>query len=207
MNTPDDKKQHWEAVYATKEPEQVSWTQPEPTTSLEFIRSFSLPKSARILDVGGGDSRLVDFLVSEGYENVTVLDISAQALHRARQRLGPKAGRVQWVVSNVLDFQPTQPYDVWHDRATFHFLTSAAEVTRYLALASRAVRPRGFLTMGTFSTDGPTQCSGLAVRQYSEQTLSAQLRRGFEKLRCRTEDHLTPFRTVQNFLFCSFRRR
>lgn len=198
--------QHWETVYATKQPDQVSWTQPVPATSLEFIHSFPLDKQARIIDVGGGDSCLVDFLVAEGYQDITVLDISATALAKARRRLGARAQQVTWVVSDVLAFTPSVPFDVWHDRATFHFLTTADQIARYLSLAQAAIRPNGYLTIGTFSTAGPTKCSGLEVHQYDEQELAATLARGFTKIRCRTEDHVTPFQTTQNFLFCSFRR-
>lgn len=201
-------KQHWETVYDTRQPHQVSWTQAVPATSLEFIRGFALPRQAPIIDVGGGDSKLVDYLLAEGYENLTVLDISGAALGRARQRLGPAAAsRVQWLEADVRDFRPPQTYALWHDRAAFHFLTAAPDVERYLALARAAVVPGGYLTMGTFSPAGPTACSGLPIRQYSEQQLTEQLHRGFRKLRCRTEDHLTPFQTTQNFLFCSFRRQ
>lgn len=198
---------HWETIYATKKPEEVSWTQPVPQTSLDFLHSFGLDKQARIIDIGGGDSLLVDFLVAEGYENVTVLDISQRALDRAKQRLGDLAHRVQWVAADVLTFRPLATYDVWHDRAAFHFMTTTAQVRSYLTLARSAVRPNGYLTIGTFSESGPTKCSGLEVRQYSESTLSNQLQRGFTKIRCLTEDHLTPFNTVQNFLFCSFQRQ
>lgn len=206
MNTPD-RQQHWQTIYSTKAPNQVSWTQPVPTTSLDFLRSFGLNRDARIIDIGGGDSHFVDYLVAEGYRHVTVLDLSAAALERAKARLGEQAKYVQWVVGDVLQFQPAVgAYDVWHDRATFHFFTTAAEITAYLAVAERAVPATGYLTVGTFSTNGPTSCSGLPVKQYDEPTLAEQLRRGFAKIRCLTEDHLTPFNTLQNFLFCSFHR-
>ncbi len=202
-----DPKRHWETLYAARQPHEVSWTQAVPTTSLAFIRSFALPKAAAIIDIGGGDSRLVDSLLDEGYENVSVLDISGAALARARQRLGPRQSRVQWIEADIRDFVPPARYAVWHDRAAFHFLTTAPEIARYLHRARAAIVPAGFLTMGTFSPAGPTQCSGLPIRQYSEDTLSAELREGFTKIRCLTEDHHTPFHTTQNFLFCSFQRR
>jgi ubiquinone/menaquinone biosynthesis C-methylase UbiE len=202
----ETRKDHWEKIYATKQPHEVSWTQDQPTASLQFIRGFNLPKSAAVIDVGGGESRLVDFLINEGFENITVLDISEQALNRTRERLGDKARRVKWIVSDITEFTPDATYDLWHDRATFHFLTTDDQITRYLHTVRRAVAPQGFLTIGTFSTDGPTKCSGLPVKQYDEQTLAAQLKHGFVKLRCLTDDHITPFNTFQNFLFCSFRR-
>lgn len=197
---------HWNQVYATRRPDQVSWTQDVPRTSLDFLASFGLRPDAHVLDVGGGDSRLVDFLLDAGFTRLSVLDISGQALARARARLGERASAVTWIERDVLDFEPTEAVDVWHDRATFHFLTDGSAVTRYLALARQATRPGARLAMGTFSTDGPTSCSGLPVRQYDEQTLTDALAVGFTKIRCLTEDHLTPFQTRQNFLFCSFRR-
>lgn len=197
-------KKHWETVYETKNPDQVSWTQNVPKTSLDFIHSFGLPKSAKLIDVGGGDSRLVDFLVDEGFENITVLDISAKALEKTRQRLGDKADKVHWIVSDITEFQPDTTYDVWHDRATFHFLTTKEQVAKYMDTARKAVT--GFLTIGTFSDQGPKKCSGLDIKQYTEETLTAELQNGFDKIRCVTEDHVTPFDTKQNFLFCSFRK-
>lgn len=201
MNTT---KKHWETVYETKNPDQVSWTQDVPKTSLDFIHSFGLTKTAKVIDIGGGDSKLVDFLLDEGFENVTVLDISAKALEKAKQRLGDKAEKVHWVVSDITEFQPDTTYDVWHDRATFHFLTTKEQVSKYMDTARKAVS--GFLTIGTFSDNGPKKCSGLDIKQYTEETLTAELRNGFEKIRCVTEDHVTPFDTTQNFLFCSFKR-
>lgn len=185
---------------------QVSWTQDVPTTSLRFIRHFNLPKSARIIDIGGGDSNLVDYLLEEGFEQLTVLDISEAALNRAKARLGARAERVQWVVSNITDYAPTRPFDLWHDRAAFHFLTTADQISQYLTIARDGVQPDGYVTIGTFSENGPTMCSGLPIRQYSEQTLTTVLAQSFKKLTCVTEDHITPFQTAQNFLFCSFRR-
>ncbi len=197
-------KNHWDSIYKTKEPNQVSWTQQVPKTSLDFIHSFGLNKTAKIIDVGGGDSKLADYLLDEGFENITVLDISAQALDKAKKRLGDRATKINWIVSDITEFQPCTTFDVWHDRATFHFLTTAAEIEKYLDVARNSVS--GFLTIGTFSEDGPEKCSGLATKQYSEEKLTAELRNGFDKLRCFTENHTTPFHTTQNFLFCSFRR-
>lgn len=199
-----NRKEHWDAVYATKQPHEVSWTQDVPATSLEFIHSFRVPKTASIIDIGGGDSRLVDYLLDKGYSNITVLDISAVALEKARKRLGSKASHVQWVVADITEFQPNTSYDIWHDRATFHFLTTAEQINTYLALTRKAVT--GYVTIGTFSDSGPTQCSGLQVRQYSEEQLQTQLSDGFNKIRCMTEQHTTPFSTTQSFLFCSFKR-
>lgn len=197
-------KQHWEAVYQTKNANEVSWTQNVPQTSLNFIHSFNLEKSANIIDVGGGDSRLVDFLLNEGFENITVLDISEQALEKAKQRLSRKADKVKWIVSDIIEFKPQENFDLWHDRAAFHFLTTKEQIAKYLNTARNAVK--GFLTIGTFSDNGPKKCSGLEVKQYNEESLTAELNNGFDKIRCITEDHITPFNTTQNFLFCSFKR-
>ena len=198
-------KKHWETVYKTKQPNEVSWTEDIPQTSLDFIHSFEVPKTAKIIDIGGGDSKLVDFLLDEGYENITVLDISEASLKRAKKRLGNKSKKVTWVVSDVTLFTPQTKFDVWHDRATFHFLTTQEQINKYLAIARKAVS--GYVTIGTFSTNGPSKCSGLTIKQYSEDQLQRELSNGFNKIRCINEDHITPFKTIQNFLFCSFKRK
>lgn len=195
---------HWETVYKTKQSNEVSWTQEIPKTSLDFIHAFNLPKTASIVDIGGGDSKFVDCLLEEGFENITVLDISSAALEKAKKRLGHKSRKVKWVVSDVTDFKPTEKFDVWHDRATFHFLTTPEQIRKYIETAKASVT--GFLTIGTFSNQGPDKCSGLEVKKYSERTLTAELQKGFDKLRCITDEHLTPFKTKQHFLFCSFKR-
>jgi SAM-dependent methyltransferase len=200
-----DKKKHWETVYETKNPDQVSWTQEKPETSLEFIHSFGLKKTAKIIDIGGGDSKLVDYLLDEGFENISVLDISAKALEKAKNRLGEKAKKVNWIASDITEFKPNMTFDVWHDRATFHFLTSPDQIKKYMIIARKSVN--GFLAIGTFSQDGPKKCSGLEIKQYNEQQLTSELKNGFDKIKCVTREHLTPFGTAQNFLFCSFKRK
>lgn len=201
-----DNRAHWNNIYHSKPPGQLSWTQDVPVTSLGFVHAFHLPETARIIDIGGGDSRFVDYLLEEGYRNVTVLDLSAESLQRAQYRLGEKAKLVQWIVADVTDFNPDVAYDLWHDRATFHFLTTGAQIATYLSNARRAVHTGGYAVIGTFSNNGPSTCSGLPVRQYSEQALVQELNNGFQKIKCITEDHRTPFDTFQNFLFCSFKR-
>lgn len=201
----DTYRNHWEKVYETKTPDQVSWTQEIPKTSLDFFHACHLSKKASIIDVGGGDSKLVDYLLDEGYENITVLDISAKALEKSKQRLGKKAEKIKWIISDILDFIPKHSFDFWHDRAAFHFLTQPEQISNYADKLRQFVS--GYLTIGTFSDKGPDKCSGLNVRQYNPETLTALLHDGFEKIRCVTEDHITPFNTVQNFLFCSFKRR
>lgn len=197
-------KNHWENIYITKQANEVSWTQEIPKTSLEFIHSYNLPKSAAIIDIGGGDSKLVDYLLDEGYNNVTVLDISEKAIEKAKNRLGNNAGKVNWIVSDILDFHPEEKFDIWHDRAAFHFMVTNDQIEKYLAIARNSLN--GYLTIGTFSVDGPKKCSGLEIKQYDELHLEAQLAQGFAKIRCVTEDHVTPFNTVQNFIFCSFKK-
>lgn len=201
----ETRKEHWEQVYKTKDASQVSWTQERPKTSLDFIHSFKLPKTASIIDIGGGDSKLVDYLLEEGYENITVLDISGEALKKARKRLGERAAKVTWIQADINTFSTDKKFDLWHDRATFHFLTTSDQVKHYLETAKKSVT--GYLTIGTFSEKGPEKCSGLPVRQYSEESLTRETRNGFDKLSCLTEDHITPFNTRQNFLFCSFKRQ
>lgn len=200
------RKEHWDKIYSTKGPHEVSWTQDNPATSLAFIHSFNLSRSASIIDVGGGESKLVDRLLLEGYEDVTVLDISEQAIEHTKRRLGEHADRVTWFVSDILEFETDKMFNVWHDRATFHFLTEQNEIEKYVGKARRFIKGDGFLTMGTFSENGPPKCSGLEIRRYSDLTLGEQLGKDFKKIKCLTEDHHTPFNTTQNFLFCAFRR-
>ena len=195
-------KEHWETVYATKTPQEVSWTQEKPMISLDFIASFQLDKSASIIDIGGGDSLLVDFLLDLGYTNISVLDISAHAIERAKVRLGEKASLVTWIVSDINDFESTGIYDLWHDRAAFHFLTNPKDIERYVKLVSNQAKN---LVVGTFSTNGPLKCSGLEISQYDENELSELLgSHGFEVQTTKREDHMTPFGTTQNFVFASF---
>lgn len=201
----NNRKAHWEQVYETKQPNEVSWTQEIPKQSLDFIRSFNLPTSARIIDIGGGDSNLVDCLLDEGYTNITVLDISEKAIERCKIRLGVRAALVTWIVSDITDFNPITTYDCWHDRAAFHFLTDPNEINTYKRIAKKAVND--FIVMGTFSENGPKKCSMLEVHQYTAEELEAQFRDDFEKIKCLTEDHITPFNTTQHFLFCSFKRK
>jgi ubiquinone/menaquinone biosynthesis C-methylase UbiE len=202
----EQNKEHWEKIYQTKRSEEVSWWQDHPKTSLALINQLNLPKTADIVDVGSGDSKLVDHLLDEGFECTTVLDISEQALARAKQRLGNRAKKVNWISSDIMKFQPDKSYDLWHDRATFHFLTTEPQIMKYLSVARESVKNNGYIVIGTFSVKGSKKCSGLTIKQYSEETLSTAFQNGFEKISCFTEDHITPFNTVQNFLFCLFKR-
>jgi len=203
MNT--NIKEHWDTIYKTKQPNEVSWTQEVPAVSLEFIHKFSIPKTAKIIDIGGGDSKLVDFLLAEGYSNVSVLDISESAILRAKERLGRDANKVKWIVCDILDFRPKEKYDVWHDRAAFHFQTDTAQIEKYLQIVKKSVD--GLVIVGTFSVDGPFKCSGLEIKQYDEQGMKEKFETsGFQNLACKREDHITPSGAVQNFVFCSFMR-
>ncbi len=200
-------KNHWEKVFTTKAYNEVSWFQEYPKTSVEFLELFNLPLDANIIDVGAGDSRFVDVLLEKGYRNIWVLDISGAALERTKNRRGDKASLVNWVVSDVLDFKPTVKFDFWHDRAAFHFLTSDEKINRYVALTAESISPNGFLVLGTFSESGPTKCSGLEIKQYTETSMSDKFNENFDRVRCVREEHATPFNTMQSFQFCSFRRK
>lgn len=201
-----ERKKHWEDIYEHKALTEVSWYQPTPATSLGMIQQFGISQESKIIDIGGGDSFLVDHLLDLGYENVTVLDISEKAIERAKSRLGARALDVKWVVADVTDFKPKEQYDLWHDRAAFHFLTQEEDIAVYMNVVSQSVRKGAYLVIGTFSENGPKKCSGIEIRQYSEQSMTTQMQSHFEKLGCLTVDHQTPFETTQQFLFCSFQR-
>jgi SAM-dependent methyltransferase len=201
-----DRKNHWENIYQTKELKDVSWFQPKPETSLDFIKQFNVPNTAKVIDIGGGDSFLVDHLLDIGYQDISVLDISEAAIDRAKQRLGEKAKKVKWIVADAATFKPTEQYDFWHDRAAFHFLTDEHEISNYIQTAQENINPTGVLVIGTFSEQGPKKCSGIEIKQYSESTMTDRLNKFFEKIKCITVDHKTPFDTIQNFVFCSFRK-
>lgn len=200
-------KQHWENLYDTKPEEELSWFQPYPKTSMEFVELFNLPLDANMIDIGGGDSHFVDALLNKGYQNIYLLDISAKAIERAKQRLGKKASRVNWIVSDVTEFEPPVQFDFWHDRAAFHFLTTEDKIYKYVSIAEDAVKKDGYLILGTFSENGPTKCSGLEIKQYSEASMSARFEIAFDRIKCIQEDHKTPSNIIQNFLFCSFKKK
>ncbi len=201
-----DRKKHWETIYQTKELNEVSWYEPTPKTSLDFIRQFNVPTTAKIIDIGGGDSFFVDHLIDKGFQDITVLDISQAAIERAKQRLGDKAEKVKWIIADAAKFQPTEQYDFWHDRAAFHFLTDEQEISSYLETAQRNIKSTVVLVIGTFSEKGPTKCSGIEIKQYSENSMTERLKNIFEKIKCIIVDHKTPFDTIQNFVFCSFKK-
>jgi len=196
-------KEHWENVYSSKAVDKVSWYQPHATVSLELIRNAGVPPSASIIDVGAGASTFVDDLLSHGYEHITVLDLSAAALETAKTRLGHAASRVNWIEGNVINIQrPTQGYDVWHDRAVFHFLTEEADRRAYVDAVLRVVKPGGLVIVATFAEDGPTQCSGLPVMRYAPDQLHDEFGEPFLLLGHEKELHVTPGGNTQKFVYC-----
>jgi 2-polyprenyl-3-methyl-5-hydroxy-6-metoxy-1,4-benzoquinol methylase len=200
-----DAKAHWESVYRTRRVDEVSWFQREPTVSLALIRRFAPDTAARIIDIGGGASSLVDTLVTGGYSAITVLDLSSAALAHARERIGPRAAQVTWLESNVLTASlPPAAFDVWHDRALFHFLIAAADRAAYVAQLRASLRPQGLVIIATFAEDGPTRCSGLPVVRYSAGTLHSELGPSFRLLERVNERHTTPAGVVQSFVYCAF---
>jgi 2-polyprenyl-3-methyl-5-hydroxy-6-metoxy-1,4-benzoquinol methylase len=199
-----DTKSHWEKVYAGKTPEGVSWYRPHLETSLALIGRATIGnKSASILDVGGGESTLVDDLLERGYENITVLDISQVAVDVTRKRLGPAAARVRWVTGDITQVQEEpSSCDVWHDRAVFHFLTAPGERLAYVRNAARTVKPGGHVIVSTFGPEGPAKCSGLDVMRYDAESLHAEFGVRFRLMESSKELHRTPFGGTQQFLYC-----
>ena len=198
-----DTKRHWETIYRTKKQQELSWFQAEATISLSLIRRVASDLSAAIIDVGGGASRLVDGLLANGFRDVTVLDLSATALALARERLGSGAARVMWIEGDVLvaDLTPRR-FDVWHDRAVFHFLTAPADRARYVEQVGRSVKPGGYVLVATFADDGPTRCSGLPVVRYSPDGLHHEFGQAFQLLESVREEHVTPSGRKQAFVYC-----
>jgi SAM-dependent methyltransferase len=203
-----ERQAHWENVYTTKGEKEVSWYEESPTISLDLIRSTGASISASIIDIGGGASRLVDALLDQGFEAVAVLDLSKKALATAKARLGAHgAAKVRWIVADVTTWEPSENYDVWHDRAAFHFLTEPKERVAYADRVFRAVRPGGHLIIGTFASDGPERCSGLPVVRHDAASLSGMLGSAFELMDYQRHAHQTPMGTTQRFQFSRFRRR
>jgi ubiquinone/menaquinone biosynthesis C-methylase UbiE len=196
-------KEHWEKVYQTKEPDTVSWFQEHATRSLELIRSVGPSLDAQVIDVGGGASTLVDDLLSNGFKNVSVLDLSVSALAVARKRLGAAGDRVTWIAGDICTVNlPDQAYDIWHDRAVFHFLTDPVDRAAYVQQVMKSVKPGGHVIVATFSPDGPEQCSGLPVARYAPGELHQEFGPAFELLEHTSEEHKTPWGSVQHFVYC-----
>jgi SAM-dependent methyltransferase len=200
-------KSHWENVYETKPPDSVSWFQQHAERSLDLIRQSGIPVCGRVIDIGGGASTLVDGLLAQHYEQLTVLDLSGAALAAARHRLGPLAEKVHWIEADITRHElPENGFDLWHDRAVFHFLTEPAARAAYVGSVLRAVKPGGYVIVATFADDGPTRCSGLPVARYRPDELHAEFGERFTLLRHEKESHLTPTGAVQSFLYCFCRR-
>lgn len=200
------RKAHWENVYTTKGEKEVSWFQENPAPSLELMALAGLSADASIIDIGGGASRLVDALVERKIGQITVLDLSAAALDAAKARLGERGAGVEWVVADVTTWEPSRTYDLWHDRATFHFLADAPDRSAYVRHLKKAVRSGGYVIIGTFAPDGPERCSGLPVMRYDAGMLGAILGIEFRLIDSRRHDHVTPWGAVQRFQFSTFRR-
>jgi SAM-dependent methyltransferase len=199
-----EREAHWNSVYTQKVDTEVSWFEQAPETSLTLIRDTGASKNAGIVDIGGGSSRLVDSLLDNGYRDVTVLDLSEPALDHARGRLGERAGRVEWIVADVTAWTPARTYDIWHDRAAFHFLTDATDRRAYVATLTHALRPGGQAIIGTFAPDGPERCSGLPIMRYSPASLAEELGRSLRLVDGTFHEHLTPTGRIQRFQFSRF---
>jgi len=198
-----DARTHWEKIYATKALDQVSWYRPHLETSLALIERSAHDRSASIIDVGGGESTLVDDLLARGFENITVLDVSQAAIEATKKRLGEAAERVRWLIADITQVElELGAYDVWHDRAVFHFLTALGERAAYVRQAARSVRPGGHVIVSTFGPEGPTKCSGLDVVRYNADSLHHEFGARFRLIDSSKELHRTPFGTTQQFLYC-----
>lgn len=200
-----ERKEHWEKIYSEKELSEVSWYQPTPEVSIQLIIENS-SKDDAIIDIGGGDSYLVDHLLKLGYTNLTVLDISANAIGRAKKRLGNKANLVKWIVSDITEFQPTTNYDIWHDRAAFHFLRNEIDIQSYKNSLNKGLSQNGKAIIGTFSESGPLKCSGIDIQQYGESSFKSTFDGLLRLKKVINTDHPTPFDTIQNFNFGLFER-
>jgi ubiquinone/menaquinone biosynthesis C-methylase UbiE len=201
-------KTHWEHIYETKDPTQVSWYQPHAQLSFQFIQRTGIQPTDHVIDVGGGASPLVDDLLAAGFQHVTVLDISATALNLARQRLGARAADVNWLEADITQADlPAQAYAVWHDRAVFHFLTRPDDRQRYVQQVRHAVKSGGHVIIATFALDGPQECSGLDVMRYNPESLQHEFGDDFELVDDLRESHHTPFNTEQRFIYCQCRKR
>jgi trans-aconitate methyltransferase len=202
-----DRQQHWNGVYTTKGERQVSWFEASPDTSMQMIEGAGLASDSCVLDVGGGESRLVDALLDRGVTCIAVLDVAHAALDRARTRLGAKAARVYWIEADLVSEWSWKPVDIWHDRAVFHFLTEREDRERYSARLAEMVKPGGSAIIATFAPEGPEKCSGLPVTRYSPETLGAELGDRFTLVESRPHVHTTPFGTTQAFQYSRFRKR
>ncbi len=200
-------KKHWENVFQTKDTATVSWYQPVPVTSLKLIQQLQVPKTAKIIDVGAGDSYLADYLLQKEFSKISLLDISGKALNAIKIRMGKKSSRLEFIEKDILNFSSESKFDIWHDRAVFHFFTNEDDIQSYVRIVSNILKENGYLIIGTFSENGPDSCSGLRVQKYSEDDLVMTFSNSFKKISCFTENHVTPSKSVQNFRFCVFQKK
>lgn len=200
------KKKYWDTIYQEKSTIELGWYQEVPNISLDLIKSTGIKKDAKIIDVGGGDTFLVDHLLELGYVNITVLDISESAIESAKSRLGLKGSGVNWVCSDIRNFNTKEKYDLWHDRACFHFLIDNADIQVYLSKVNRFIAEKGTLVLGTFSKTGPEKCSGLPVKQYDSKTITQIFTQDFHLEKNMEATHITPSLASQNYVFCRLKR-
>jgi trans-aconitate methyltransferase len=202
-----ERQPHWQNVYLSKGEQQVSWSQADPQPSLGLIEKFARDSNAAIVDIGGGASRLVDALLAHGFAAITVLDIADAALQSAKVRLGEKAAAVRWIAADATEWQPPQAFDIWHDRAAFHFLVDARDRAAYIDRLQAGVKAGGHAIIATFAPDGPEKCSGLPVQRYDAESLSRTIGSAFEPVEHQAHRHVTPWGAVQSFQFSVLRRR
>ena len=200
-------KLHWDNVYYNKNENEVSWYQKIPKTSLDHIKSLNLNLDSKIIDVGAGESRLVDNLLDLGFNNIDVLDISKKSIEKAKNRLGEKSEKINWIVSDINDFVSNNKYDLWHDRAAFHFLKDSSQINNYVELANSSLNSKGKIILGTFSCNGPLKCSGLEISRYNSSSINEIFKKHFILLNHRISIHPTPFDTFQEFLFAVFEKK
>lgn len=205
--TVSERQSHWQNVYLNKGEREVSWTQADPQPSLGLIEKFARDRNAAIVDIGGGASRLVDTLLARGFAAITVLDVSEAALQSVKARLGENAASVRWIAADATDWQPPEAFDIWHDRAAFHFLVEEKDRAAYLDRLHAGVKPGGHAIIATFAPDGPEKCSGLPVRRYSPESLGKTIGSAFDLVEHRLHRHITPWGAVQSFQFSVLRRR
>lgn len=200
-------KEHWEKVYKTKQDNEVSWYQESPATSIQLVKKYAGDNKANIIDVGGGNSNFSIQLLSDRYNNLNVLDISEESLNRTQSKLKEQAKNINWFVSDILDFIPNTEYDLWHDRAVFHFLTERGDIEKYVQKLDKGLQQNGIFILATFSKKGPKKCSGLDISQYSSEELNDVFGDKFELLESFTEEHVTPFETSQDFIYTIWRKK
>ncbi|HXH74704.1 MAG TPA: class I SAM-dependent methyltransferase [Bacteriovoracaceae bacterium] len=201
-----EKSEYWDEIYKKKDESQQSWFEEIPEKSLEMIDELNLPQRASIVNIGGGESRLVDSLLERGFSNITLLDISKESLEKSKVRLGPKIVPIKFIVSDVTRLKTNEKYDLWHDRATFHFLTTLDDVDNYLKVAYESLNEDGYLIVSTFSKTGPESCSGLTISKYSQEELKLVFSKYFKNTRCFETTHTTPWGTSQDFVYCGFKK-